>query len=747
MVRKQTPRKRQICAVDGRLVELIEGSIASLGEHFDALVSSDDSELTHSGGASEALWAAAGSQLTEETEYVPADLTVGDVHLTSAGQLDAEYLLHAITLDLAREAWLDGPGVRALLDRILSEAEELDCRSIALPLVGTGGAGLKTGRVVTALARSLARWLRRASSIERIAIACLPEEAASVTKSLRAALHARGFRAGKASASDGLQLPFARLLDAPSLLDVFQQALAAHVHALKASVEPSEVFKQLVASGTQHPPAGPLTNLLRTTPGQLVHELTDLRARAGRPLTRRELTLLARAVQERNRIAHRLTSDEELEDGTVTAEAMELLLPELLERGGAFRLASFMKPSIGALSSHWIAPEGSPAPGPWEASWGDDSEADESRGTLACLAEEVPSAPRPRFLGSSPDEPVWSNAPVVALQRFLQDTLEPADHDSLMEDLEARGYRGPDDQKLLEYCVRHEKPQRLLMDQLSRSALKAAVKSRLGADADTALDSEELAWLLLEDMGFGRALQPHGLSGLLEDVRKAPHELALASRGAITACVLRLARRLEYTILVLLEFLCRAAFREFAASYLRNTGRLEADRRLRTCSLGTLTTLLEAVANDLESSDEDGARRLLEDLGGQRIHPPGASNLATIRNAFSHYNENKESASDDQLRTDALEFVEQLRQLVEHLGSPETRVFPSVVTVEELRVDRFGRRVVHLLTDDGREEQVFTDETLIPGELYFMRAQSNPLAVHPILVPAGSLRWSSRELE
>ena len=59
--------------------------------------------------------------------------------------------------------------------------------------------------------------------------------------------------------------------------------------------------------------------------------------------------------------------------------------------------------------------------------------------------------------------------------------------------------------------------------------------------------------------------------------------------------------------------------------------------------------------------------------------------------------------------------------------------------IDAIRLDRWRRRVVRAVSDEGVVETLFTDRPLHPGELYLMHPLSNPLRVDPVLVPAGEI--------
>jgi hypothetical protein len=63
------------------------------------------------------------------------------------------------------------------------------------------------------------------------------------------------------------------------------------------------------------------------------------------------------------------------------------------------------------------------------------------------------------------------------------------------------------------------------------------------------------------------------------------------------------------------------------------------------------------------------------------------------------------------------------------------------VLVENIHFDRWGRKVIEAVDDEGNIEIIFTDNLIEPGKTYFMHPLTNPLRVDPILVPAGELLW------
>lgn len=139
----------------------------------EVIVSSDDYMLSMGGGVSRAIRNACGSQVwNDAVKMIPAKL--GDVVITSAGDLDAKYIFHAITIGNTRlDASMGRYGDRAVsrddaptlspstiarvtTHRVIHLMEQLDCKSVAFPAIGAGAAGIPYDVVAREMASSLA---------------------------------------------------------------------------------------------------------------------------------------------------------------------------------------------------------------------------------------------------------------------------------------------------------------------------------------------------------------------------------------------------------------------------------------------------------------------------------------------------------------------------------------------------------------------------------------------------------------
>lgn len=121
---------------------VIQGDITE--QRADALVNAANTEIQMGGGVAGALRSAAGEAIQEEADQKPS-LDLGGAVETGAYELDAEYVVHAATMELGGSA--SESTIRSATRNALAQADDLDCESVVLPALGCGIAGvdLETG--------------------------------------------------------------------------------------------------------------------------------------------------------------------------------------------------------------------------------------------------------------------------------------------------------------------------------------------------------------------------------------------------------------------------------------------------------------------------------------------------------------------------------------------------------------------------------------------------------------------------
>ncbi|AEH37836.1 macro domain-containing protein [Halopiger xanaduensis] len=118
--------------------DVIRGDIAN--RSADALVNAAGTSLRMGSGVAGALRRGAGEEINEEAmETGPVDL--GEVAVTDAYDLDAEYVIHAAAMPHYGDGQATAESVRDATRNALEQADDLRCRSVVLPALGCGVAG------------------------------------------------------------------------------------------------------------------------------------------------------------------------------------------------------------------------------------------------------------------------------------------------------------------------------------------------------------------------------------------------------------------------------------------------------------------------------------------------------------------------------------------------------------------------------------------------------------------------------
>lgn len=145
---------------NGITLQLCRGDISNA--NVDAIVSAANSELLPKGGVSAALATKGGSSFTaacatwiQQHGVVPVggmcDLTqavvlprltrlLQGIAYTTGGTLPCKYVIHAVGPE-ARSSYVPSqhdPTLRQLIERVMHQAQQLNCKSVALPPISCG---------------------------------------------------------------------------------------------------------------------------------------------------------------------------------------------------------------------------------------------------------------------------------------------------------------------------------------------------------------------------------------------------------------------------------------------------------------------------------------------------------------------------------------------------------------------------------------------------------------------------------
>src|SRR5579885_3375888 len=131
--------------------EVVEGDITALD--VDAIANAANDRLWMGAGVAGAIKRAGGEEIEREATAL-GPIPVGEAVATSAGRLRARYVVHGAVMgqDLRTDAEL----IRRTTRSCLRVADELGCRSLALPAFGTGVGGFpldECARIMVGVAR------------------------------------------------------------------------------------------------------------------------------------------------------------------------------------------------------------------------------------------------------------------------------------------------------------------------------------------------------------------------------------------------------------------------------------------------------------------------------------------------------------------------------------------------------------------------------------------------------------------
>jgi O-acetyl-ADP-ribose deacetylase (regulator of RNase III) len=117
----------------GKIIKIIQGDITA--ERVDAIVNAANSHLRHGGGVAGAIVRKGGNIIQEESDKI-GQVPVGMAAMTSAGQLPADHVIHAVG-----PRWGEGDEDDKLRNAVTSSlllADENQLQTISLPAISAG---------------------------------------------------------------------------------------------------------------------------------------------------------------------------------------------------------------------------------------------------------------------------------------------------------------------------------------------------------------------------------------------------------------------------------------------------------------------------------------------------------------------------------------------------------------------------------------------------------------------------------
>jgi O-acetyl-ADP-ribose deacetylase len=151
-------------------LEVVEGDITQL--EVDAIANAANNHLWMGAGVAGAIKRAGGEEIEREA-VAQGPIEIGDAVATGAGRLEARHVIHGAVM--GQDLRTNGDLVRRTTRRCLELADELGCRSLALPAFGTGVGGFpldKCAQIMVGEARAY-----DPADLERVVFAVFGDEA------------------------------------------------------------------------------------------------------------------------------------------------------------------------------------------------------------------------------------------------------------------------------------------------------------------------------------------------------------------------------------------------------------------------------------------------------------------------------------------------------------------------------------------------------------------------------------------
>jgi O-acetyl-ADP-ribose deacetylase (regulator of RNase III) len=140
-----------------------QGDITSMA--VDAIVNAANTDLTMDAGVADAIRRKAGERIQEECERL-APIRLGEAAVTTGVTLKALFVIHAATMRPGEKATAES--LRLATSASLMRAEEKGIRSMALPALGTGVAGISLAECAPIMLKAALEHIKVRTSLEKI---------------------------------------------------------------------------------------------------------------------------------------------------------------------------------------------------------------------------------------------------------------------------------------------------------------------------------------------------------------------------------------------------------------------------------------------------------------------------------------------------------------------------------------------------------------------------------------------------
>lgn len=331
------------------------------------------------------------------------------------------------------------------------------------------------------------------------------------------------------------------------------------------------------------------------------------------------------------------------------------------------------------------------------------------------------------------ESPATAMDPVRRLAGILRRHCDPDDLDSF---LKSRGIReGGLEAQVVELCAM-EDPVNILAGLFTEPRLRR-LAAELGLQPHPGRSIEELCTEMLANLGFPTPRAPTGinaykrklmqLQSALQLKNKRPDIIGIGSEGCDDVG--------DQILRDIIAFYCTVLMGEDYEQTLGQEGLVPGEGRphLDDLTFGQKLGVLERLDGYLKRHPE--AKSLMRRWFGRAWVVKNGTHLEKYLSHVSRYRNNLAHPQGIDTLTLKDEAGEALRLLTELSDRfEEERVYPPVIAVEAVQIDRYGRRIFMCVDDRGCEERLFTGTELEIGGEYFFYPVTNPLRVDPLII-------------
>lgn len=171
-------------------IEILQGDLTEMD--VDAIVNAANNDLQLGGGVAGAIRRKGGPEIQKECDAI-GTIPVGGAAITSGGNLEARYVIHAASMALGGRT--EAHALRSSTAHSLRIAAQKRLKTIAFPAVGTGIAGFPLRECAEIMLREVVKHFESPTSIEKVSFVLFDQEALGAFQSVWHDMQRKGMAA------------------------------------------------------------------------------------------------------------------------------------------------------------------------------------------------------------------------------------------------------------------------------------------------------------------------------------------------------------------------------------------------------------------------------------------------------------------------------------------------------------------------------------------------------------------------